>query len=160
MGKFQKKIENLMSAITFAEVGEFETAKGFLQEDRRVLFATKDGQEDKQAFTYAVNICKRIGANLDILFVSSKMTLTPLIEGFIKELKKEGISHSVSQKEGCLKNQIVDYTNEKKGILFVVVESSKNLDSNCRRNGINFSQALKKLSCPLVVVSELENSLT
>lgn len=160
MGKFQKKLDNLMSAISFAEEGEFDSARKFLEDDKRVLFATKDGHEDKRAFTYALNISKRIGAGLDILLVSPKKALTPMIKQFVKELKKEGISHSVSQKEGCLKNQIVDYTNARKGILFVVIESSENLDANCRRKDSTLTQALNRLSCPLVVVSELENSLT
>ena len=48
MNRLNKKIEDLMSAISFAEAGEFETAREMLKEERRILFAVKNGQIDKK----------------------------------------------------------------------------------------------------------------
>jgi hypothetical protein len=157
MGKFQKKFDDLMSAVTFAEAGEFDTARDFLNERGKVLFATKENQTDNQALKYAMNICRRIGASLDILFISST-GIAPIISKFTEELKKEGIQYTLSRRMGCLKNQIIDYTNDNKGILFVVIESSENLDDDCRRSSKKMSDAWKSLKCPLVVVSELEKA--
>ncbi|KPK36327.1 MAG: hypothetical protein AMK70_02695 [Nitrospira bacterium SG8_35_1] len=158
MGKFQKKFDDLMSAVTFAEAGEFDTAQEFLNDRGKVLFATKENQTDNQAFTYAMSICRRIGASLDILYVSSKKILSEKMIKLSEELEKEGIKYSLSIRKGCLQNQIIDYTNVNKGILFVVIESSRNLDDDCRRTGKKMSDAWKSMKCPLVVVSELEKA--
>jgi hypothetical protein len=60
----------------------------------------------------------------------------------------------VIQKNGCLKQQIIDYTNRKKEILFAVTESLENLDLDCRGKGKKLSDAWQHLRCPLVVVGE------
>ena len=156
MGKFQKKFDDLMSAVTFAEAGEFDTAREFLNNRGKVLFATKESQPDRQALKYAMNICRRIGASLDILCISSKKGISPIIGKVIEDLTKEGIKCTLSKRIGCLRNQIIDYTNVNKGILFVVIESSENLDVDCSRTSEKMSDAWKSLKCPLVVVSELE----
>jgi hypothetical protein len=67
---------------------------------------------------------------------------------------KRGINFRVVQKNGCLKQQIIDYTNNKKEILFAVTESFENLDLDCSGKGKKLSEAWQKLRCPLVVVAE------
>ena len=156
MGKFQEKIDDFMSAVTFAEAGEHEIAREILNDRGKVLLATKENQTDTQAFKFALNICRRIGSSLDVLYISSKKGVTPTISKFIEDLTREGIKCTFSKRIGCLRNQIIDYTNDNKEILFVVIESSENLDVECRRTSKKMSDAWKSLSCPLVVVSELE----
>ncbi len=114
MRSMKKKIEDLMSAVSFAEEGEFETAREFLKDERRVLLALMKGQVDRRTFRYAMNTCKRIGAGLDILYVSSTDAPDTAFDECISELGKEGISHRLVQRSGCLKQAIIDYTALKK----------------------------------------------
>ena len=108
MVDLKKKVEDLMSAISFAEEGEFDTAREMLKEERRVLLAIKETHMDKKTFRYAINTCKRVGADLDILYVSSSEKISPALEQCLEDLKQEGISFRVVRKNGCLKQQIID----------------------------------------------------
>jgi len=153
MRNLNRKIEDWLSAISFAEAGEFETAKEILNENRRILLALKGGQIDQKTLKYTVNTCKRIGANLDILYFSSE-TDDLILEQFLKELENEGIQHKlVKNKSGFLKQGIIDYANERKEIVFVVIESSDSLD-DCKVKHKGLSDSWQNLQCPLVVVME------
>jgi hypothetical protein len=152
MDTLKKRIEEMMSAISFAEEGEFETAKEFLKEERRVLLAIRKDQMDRKTFTYALNTCKRIHAALDILYISASKEQDPSLQQCLSELTREGINYRLVQRGGCLKQAIIDYTNTIKGILFAVTESSDNLEVDCK--GTKGSRAWKDLKCPLVVVEE------
>ncbi|HET6513964.1 MAG TPA: hypothetical protein VFG09_02305 [Thermodesulfovibrionales bacterium] len=154
MGGLKKKMEDLMSAISFAEEGETETARSFLKEERKVLLALRRDQMDRKTFRYAVNTCKRIGANLDVLYISPEETLDPTLQECLTELEKEGIGFRLTQKKGCLKKEIIDYTSSNKEILFAVTESSDNLDVDCAGKSKRLSEAWQKLKCPLVVVAD------
>jgi hypothetical protein len=154
MKSMKKKIEDLMAAVSFAEEGEFETAREFLKDERRVLLAVKKGQVDRRTFRYALNTCKRICAGLDILYVSSTDAPDPMFDECVAELTKEGISHRLVQRSGCLKQAIIDYTASKKEILFAVIESTENLEVDCKGKGGGLSDAWRNLQCPLVVVAE------
>jgi len=152
MDTLKKKIEGIMSAISFAEEGEFETAKEFLKEERRVLLAVRKDQVDRKTFRYAVNTCKRINAALDILYISPSKAEDPALQQYLSELTREGINYRLVQRGGCLKQAIIDYANTVKGILFAVTESSDNLEVDCK--GMKASKAWKDLKCPLVVVQD------
>lgn len=149
-----KVIEDLMLAGAVVHEGSREvTGTG-----QRVLIAAKGREENGSAFKYALNVCKRMGAQLDILYISNVESLDPAVAEFLSQLNKEGIPWNFVQKAGCLKNQIIDYTEEQKGIMFVVTESSENLDVDCQRESVKLTEAWENLKCPLVVVSSAEES--
>ena len=154
MSSLKKKIEDLMSAVSFAEEGEAETAREFLKEERRVLLAVRRGQVDRKTFRYALNTCRRVGAKLDVLYISPVETPDEALEEWLSELKNERIEYRLIRKNGCLKQEIVDYTNTKKEILFAVTESTDSLDADCKGRGRGLSEAWRNLKCPLVVVAE------
>ena len=151
MKKWLKKFEDAMSASAFAEAGEFETARETLKEQRKILLAITGEKSDLNAFRYALNMCKRIDAELEILYVSEHVK--GLLKQFQSELKKERIEHCLIQRSGCLEEAIQDYTSIKKGILFVVVEVSEGLNINSKKTDKILSDVWDNLECPLVVVS-------
>lgn len=156
--KFMKTLEDIMAASAFAEAGEFETAREILRENRRVLLALRSGQIDQKILKYALNTCRRVVANLDILFVSSPSVTeenNPTLKEFMSELEKEGINCRLIRKGGCLEKEIKEYTDSHDEIAFVIIESSDALEIN-KSKGSKLLEAWQNLNlkCPLVVVTD------
>ncbi len=156
--KMMKQIEEAMIATSFAEEGEADMAQSFLRAGRRVLLALREGQVDPKTLKYALNSSKRIGAQLDILYVSSSLARDPLadpdVRTFTSALQAAGISYRVTQTTGCMKQEIIDYTNREKDVLFAVIESPASLDAECGRKDSRLAELWKNLRCPLVVVTD------
>ncbi len=148
--------ENMMSAITFAESGEHETAREFLKGGKTVLLALSDRMFDKHALKYAMSISERVGASLEILYVKEIEKRNEGLKGFVSEVKKVGFSFSVVVKSGCMKRAILDYTEKRKEIVFVVIGSTPELDVGCGAAEKELPDVWKKLKCPLVVVSKAQ----
>ena len=156
MTGLRKKIEAIMSAITFAEEGEFETAKTLLNTRKRGLLTIRNGKTDLKTCTYALNTCKRIGIGLDILVVGEieREGLDPSINPFLTKLEAESVSFSLVRKAGCIKQAIINYTEAENDIVFVVIESQDTLDKNCATKDRRLTKLWQELKCPLVVVAE------
>jgi hypothetical protein len=156
--KMMKNVEDALAAATFAEAGEAVTATSFMKEGRKVLLALKEGRIDAKTLKYALNTAQRIDAALDILYVTalgrSAQPVDPLLVHFESELNAEGILYRIIPRTGCLKQQIIDYTNSEKDILFAVIESPHSLDADCNRKDKTLSELWQKLKCPLVVVMD------
>ncbi len=138
--------ETAMMAASFAEEGEADMAHELINEDRSILLAVTREQMDKKPFRYAVNTCKRIGAHLDILYITESDAPDPLLDECLAELRAEGVNYRFMHKKGSLKHSIIDYTNKKKKILFAVIGS--------RGTSRGMSQIWQNLKCPLVVVED------
>ncbi len=152
MKKWIKKFEDIMAAASYAEAGEFETARQTLKEQRSILLALTGERSDKNAFRYALNMCKRITADLDILYVSD--SVKGLLKEFKTELKKHGVAYQMIQKSGNLEEEVRNYSSMKKDILFVVVEVSEDVAIHSKKADKILSDAWDNLKCPLVVVSQ------
>jgi hypothetical protein len=152
--RMMDRVENVMAAASFAEEGQFESARQMLNEERRVLLAVRQHRIDHKTLKYALNTCRRVDAGLDILYVSASGAADPVLEGFLSQLNTEGFLYRVIKRTGCMKQAIIDYTGSQKEVLFVVIESSDNLDVDCSLRNRRLSDSWNKLKCPLVVVSE------
>ncbi len=156
MRRLIKKFEKAMEAIAFAEAGEFETAREILKEKRKILLALRGGASDSNAFKYAVNSCKRIGAELEILSVVS--IDNGVLRKFKSELRKEGIEFFLVKKSGSLEEAIRNYTSLNSDILFVAVEVAEDFDIYSRKAERIINDAWKNLKCPLVVIARGQNA--
>jgi adenosine/AMP kinase len=156
MKKWLEQFENDMAAASFAEAGELDAAREMMKEDRRILLAVSDEKNDANALKYALNMCKRISAALEILLPAKAGRRA--IENFLKELKKEKIEHRIIEVTACFKDEILSYTSKRRDILFVVIESSDGLDIHCEEDRRKISDAWSQLKCPLVVVSDLASA--
>ncbi len=156
MIELRKKIDAIMSAITFAEEGEFETAKSFMKTKQRVLLAIRNCRVDRKTCTYALNTCKRLSIGLDVLVVgdNEQEGLAPLLKSFLAQLEIESISFTLTRKTGCFKQAILRHNEAGNDILFVVIESQDTLMSNCGARDTLLKDAWRRLKCPLVVVAE------
>ncbi len=155
--KMIKMMEHAFTAASFAEEGDSETAHAMMKESRRVLLALKAGQIDPKTLRYAVNTAKRVDAHLDILYVApsrQRKAGDPLVDSLIAELAEAGISYRIIHRQGCLKQQIIDYTNSEREILFAVIESPASLDEDCAKREKELSELWRQLKCPLVVVMD------
>lgn len=158
MDRWRKKFEDMMSAAAFAEEGEFEAAREILKGNKKVLLVVTGMESDRKSFTYALNTSKRIGADLEVLAVSPGVEANRILKEFGTEARKEGVEFGVTRKNGCIKKEIIDYTNKRRDIQFVVVESEKLLDFDCVSEDRKLMGAWKKLKCPLVLISELQGA--
>ena len=155
--KMMKEMENVFSAVSFAEEGEAATAQSLMGEERKVLLALKEGRIDNRTLKYALNTARRINAHLDILYVTatgSEAAIDPRLGQFEAALTAEGIRHRMISRSGCLKQQIIEHTNSEREILFAVIESPNSLDLDCNKKDRTLSELWRKLKCPLVVVME------
>src|SRR4030067_638984 len=107
MKKLLKKLETMYAAVAFAEAGEHETARQTLKEQRKILLALRGEKSDVDAFRYALNMCKRIDAELEILYVSEPAKV--LLKHFQSELENEEVLYSFIQKSGRIEEEIQNY---------------------------------------------------
>ncbi len=156
MKSLRKELEDIFASVAFAEAGEHETAKEILKGKKTILLAVSDMVFDKSVLKYALNISKRIEAGMDILYLTKSEAKNKDLKEFVSEIEKEGIRCSVVTRDGCMKKAILDYTEKRREILFVIVGSTPELDIECKTGEKALSDAWKKMKCPLVVVSKGE----
>ena len=144
-----------MSAISFAEAGEFAAAREMVKPRKSILVAVSDRTSHRDIFSYALNISKRLRADIDVLYLSGAADeKKAYLNEFALSAEKEGARCTIIAKNGCMKKAILDYTGKKKAILFVVVGSEPELDSKFKADRKSLSSAWARLKCPLVVVTK------
>lgn len=155
--KMLKNVENLLAAASFAEAGESEAARSFLKDGRRVLLALREGWVDLKTVRYALNLSQRVGARLDILYVSApddgpRSAADQHLRQLEAELKAAGAPYHLVYRTGGLRQATIDYTSQEKEILFAVVEPPIRLAADSSKKDTWLSELRQKLKCPLVVV--------
>lgn len=115
---------------------------------RKILLAIEGQRMDRDAFMYADNLCKRVGAGLEILYVvrSEDKQLLEQAENRLKSTLiglHNGIVPNVAFSIGNLEEEIIKYVKGHKEILLTIA-SNRDVGGNLP----------KQLNCPLVVISQ------
>ena len=155
--KLVQQFEEIMSSAAFAEAGEPDTAIKILHERRKVLLVLTGEETDMKAAQYALNTSKRIGAGIEILYITKKNDDITFLEQYLKELQTKGIEYQVIQCKETMKEEIIRFIEKEKGIQFVVIDS-QDLVNNSRSDKPESLKKWERLNCPLVLVSKLSKA--
>ena len=154
MSEIGKKLEDMLSAASFAEAGEADTARELLKARKTVLVVLTGRPGDERSCKYAVNMAMRTSADLEFLVTADNETSRSVLESCMGKLRQESAGYTVSKKSGCVRESIIGHTKKRSDILCVVVESAEMLDIDCSRKHKRLEGVWKELGCPLTLVSE------
>ncbi|HMK44930.1 MAG TPA: hypothetical protein VK445_12415 [Dissulfurispiraceae bacterium] len=143
---FSQKLEDIFSAIAFAEEGEIQTARELMDRHEKALLVFTGQDVKAEALKYAITFCKRMNTELEIL--CPKKALLAL-ESFKNRLDAEAVLYSVRVVDGCLKQAVVDLVDSNSDIRYVVIKSYDRLKLGCDSEK---GTPWQDIHCPLVVV--------
>lgn len=153
MSRIGKKLEGMISAASFAEAGEFETAREMLDGSRKVLLVLTGRETDVKSLKYAFSIAERTGAGLEVLAATGD-GVAEILSLCEKEARRLGVSIEVTRKSGCIKEAVIKYARGRRDLVCVVIESTDALNNDCSSEQKKLSGVWEKLGCPLALVSE------
>jgi len=136
--RISSSLEKSLSAVTFAEAGEHNSALDFMNTDipeRTVLLVIEGEKPHRKNFLYALGLCKRTQAELDILQViphtdhedygnlSSQLSRgsANLID-LVKQLESEHIPFKVTIRLGEVKQKLFNYAKRHRDVSTVILD--------------------------------------
>lgn len=163
MANFFKHFEDSMTAAAFAEAGEPEAAKEYLDAvkaaRKRVLLGTNAMEIPPKVFSHAVGVCKRLGARLEILHVLPHPTGEEKPAGHTAKLArlKErfqtfGIPYEYVVGARKLEEEIIRYAEGRRDIMLIVL--GKSGPAGRRGKKQPDSHLLARFQCPVVLLEE------
>lgn len=159
-----KKLEEAMIAATFAEAGEFETARQFLTTNKnahkRVLLGTDKPEIAPRTISYALHLCQRLGGGLEI-FHMLHLPENETDSGLSQEeeppaalntvLQEKGIVYKPVNGPGCLADEMLRHAGTRRDILCVVFDAAEPDGASCRKAKENMITKFQALHCPVVM---------
>lgn len=158
-----------MVSSAFAEEGEFETARQFMQQSKnsrkKVLLGTDEEEINLTIINHALKLCQRVGAGLEILHVvqnkgknSRKLGLSKTNASLTQaqsKLQKMGISYNQIDAEGTLANELINHVAKRRDVMLVVLDAKSQKKSVSQtKNHKTLDEIFAGLRCPLVVYGE------
>ena len=154
MNRISKKLEDMLSAASFAESGDFETARELLAGDKKVLLVLTGRETDTKSLSYALNIAQRTDASLELLTTSANQAVAEIVALTEREAVETGIPLKIAKVKGCVKEALFAHMKKQRNIICVVIESTEALKTDCTRDEKSLDGIWEKLGCPLALVSE------
>ncbi|RJQ41868.1 MAG: hypothetical protein C4534_11225 [Gaiellales bacterium] len=154
MSRLGKKLEEMLSAASFAESGEFDTARELLAGSKQVLLVLTGRETDTKSLTYGLNIAQRTGAGLEVLTTSASQAVAELVAICEARAGEAGAPLKVAKVKGCVKEALLAHMKNRRDIICVVIESTEALETECTREHKHLDSVWEKLGCPLALVSE------
>lgn len=159
-----KKLEEAMTAATFAEAGEFETARQFLTTNKnarkRVLLGTDKPEIATRTISYALHLCQRLGGSLEIFHMlhlpenemasSLSQDEEPLAD-LNTALQQKGVLYQPVSGHGCLADEVLRHAGTRRDILCVVFDALEPDGTSCRKAKENMITKFQALHCPVVM---------
>jgi len=159
-----KKLEESMTAATFAEAGEFEMASQFLKSNKnahkRVLLGTDKPEIATRTISYALHLCQRLGGGLEIfhmLHLSENETGSSLsqekepLAALNSALRQKGVIYQPVSGPGCLADEVLRHAGPRRDILCVVFDALEPDAASCRKAKENMIAKFQALHCPVVM---------
>ncbi|MEW6594441.1 MAG: universal stress protein [Thermodesulfobacteriota bacterium] len=157
MANLFKTFEDSMTAAAFAEAGEPETAREYLASAKtarkKVLLGTNAAEIPPKVFSHAVEVCKRLGARLEILHVLPDATTDHGRPARLKErFRTFGIPYEYVVGARRLEEEIIRYAEGRRDIMLVVLGPSGPAGRRGKRQPD--SHLLSRFQCPVVLLAE------
>ncbi|MEW6502004.1 MAG: universal stress protein [Thermodesulfobacteriota bacterium] len=165
MANLFKIFEDTMTAAAFAEAGEHETAGEYLASAKtarkKVLLGTNAMEIPPKVFSHAIEVCKRLGARLEILHVLPNQAgagdeaptghaakLARLKERF----RTLGIPYEYVVGARALEEEIIRYAAGRRDIMLIVLGMSNPAGRRGKKQPD--SHLLARFQCPVVLFKE------
>lgn len=165
-----KALEDTMTSTAFAEAGEHAAASRIYNQSRsarkKVLLGTDSQELDIHTIGYALKLCQRVEAGLEILHVLPKDQPDHASSGHagayasprqLQTLLGEiGIEYNPVKATASFQNELIDHVSRRGNILCVVVgaDNRRPEKDNPKKTMTSLAKAFGKLNCPLVVYEQ------
>lgn len=149
---FLKTLQNVMAAAAFAEAGEFEAAIAFLEplgrsRKTKVLLSIDSADIHPNLLQYAMNLCRRIGAGLEILHVHLPGRKKSRLGEFFKRCN---VDYLVTGGQAGFLETVTGHVAGRRDIMLVILGMSGAAGGQpCGNECIE--AMTRRLGCPVVV---------
>jgi hypothetical protein len=170
-----KSFEDTMASTAFAEAGEQAAAYRMYHQGRnarkKVLLGTDTQELDLHTIGYALKLCQRVEAGLEIFHVvtneKTDQSVSKGTDAFASPrqlqtlLGELGIEYNPVESKASFQKELVDHVSTRKNIMCVVVGSPKQHQEKTdhKKRLASMAKAFSKLNCPLVVYEQPAHAL-
>ncbi|MEO5346669.1 MAG: hypothetical protein H7834_09870 [Magnetococcus sp. YQC-9] len=144
-------LEQLLTATTFAEAGEFDTAREMLRAEREILLVVSHDPPQAGILATARSMMERLDAGVAILLAAPTAVPSADLHHFLNEIRSRGRSARVIHQPGISWRSVLTHAREVSGIVCILIESLEKwgLPNGSERRRPPFWS--RGLPCPVVV---------